>query len=513
MAAIGYHARYNPDLLNLIPPDAKTVLEIGCGEGALCEAYRRINPGVEWHGIEPNEDICRIARDKMKSAHPVTAEAWLGRSVDPQSNADCLVLGDCLEHLVDPWSVLKKLVDHMRPGAQVLASIPNAANWRIILSLLKGDFPYEDEGLFDRSHLRWFCLKNMLAMFKDAGLEVFDVMPRYFWLEEHGVFMAAIKEGFCKVDRGRLQKMDEDALYKRTAAVQYIVRAVKPKGDHVRAAGHWEGDKWSPEPLHIHAVTAEACCARPRIHEPFAMLATIPGTTVSTETYCTDSWNHIPVYVDSILILQRTRVPRDVFIADVRSCLEERPKCIIIAEIDDHPEAIGMDPMDLRAVHAVQCSTEAIAEICRKYNPNVMVFPNQIKELPAWEDKPERKDIRIFYGAQNRRISWEPIMPALNRVLEANPKITVEVIHDQEFYEALDASSPRKLINKAKANFTPFCEYSEYRRILRSCDITLLPLEDTPFNKCKSDLKFLECAGGRRRATDEPDCVQDDPRK
>ena len=59
------------------------------------------------------------------------------------------------------------------------------------------------------------------------------------------------------------------------------------------------------------------------------------------------------------------------------------------------------------------------------------------------------------------------------------------MIHDRAFYDALE--TPRKV-------FVPFCEYTQYRSILRRCHVALLPLEDTPFNRCKSDLKFLECA-------------------
>ena len=72
MADGGYYGRVNGDLLNLIPPDAKTVLEIGCGEGALCAAYRRVNPGVRWIGVEPvgkaaaeAANHCEIIVDKV----------------------------------------------------------------------------------------------------------------------------------------------------------------------------------------------------------------------------------------------------------------------------------------------------------------------------------------------------------------------------------------------------------------------------------------------------------------
>ena len=68
MAIARYFDNYNPELLKLIPPDAKTVLEIGCGTGALCEAYRRMNSGFQWVGIESNKEACEIASTRLAFA-------------------------------------------------------------------------------------------------------------------------------------------------------------------------------------------------------------------------------------------------------------------------------------------------------------------------------------------------------------------------------------------------------------------------------------------------------------
>jgi hypothetical protein len=144
------------------------------------------------------------------------------------------------------------------------------------------------------------------------------------------------------------------------------------------------------------------------------------------------------------------------------------------------------DFLALRAVHAVQVSTEPLAEVVRAYNPVVKVIPNQIAELPPFEPKPEREEIRIFFGAQNRENDWAIIMPAIWRIAdEMGDRIRFVVVHDQKFYDAL---------GMARKTFCPFMPYHEYRATIRSCDIALLPLEDTPSNRCKSDLKFLECA-------------------
>jgi 2-polyprenyl-3-methyl-5-hydroxy-6-metoxy-1,4-benzoquinol methylase len=170
-----YYNRVNPDLLALIPPDAKTVLEIGCGAGALCDAYRRVNPGIKWHGIENNHAAVEAARSKGIKivwedanwlAEPDLVAAGL-YSVKP----DVLVLGDILEHLNDPWQILKWCAGIVIPGAQVLACIPNVQHWTVIRDLLRGKWTYTDEGLLDRTHLRFFTLDSIREMFEQAGLQ------------------------------------------------------------------------------------------------------------------------------------------------------------------------------------------------------------------------------------------------------------------------------------------------------------------------------------------------------
>jgi hypothetical protein len=195
----------------------------------------------------------------------------------------------------------------------------------------------------------------------------------------------------------------------------------------------------------------------------------------------------VSVKCDADIVIQQRLRSLDM---DAQRQLADR--CIVIAELDDDPtdprytHGKPFDPMPLAAVHAVQVSTEKLAELVREFNPNVEVFPNQIAMLPPLVPK-ANEGINIFYGAQNRQDDWAPIMPALNRVLADHPETRVHVVHDKEFFDALEIPTDRKF-------FEPFCEYTQYRAILRYCDIALLPLEPGRFNECKSDIKFLECA-------------------
>lgn len=499
MSLPDYYSRFNPDLLALIPPDAKVVLEIGCGAGALCEAYRRVNPGVKWLGVESNPEASESAKthgiDVIQKDVEGDAYADDDREITIsfthtkemyRKEIDCLVFGDVLEHLRDPWAVMKRLAGFLRPGAQVLASIPNVQHWTVIRDLLAGKWEYQDEGLLDRTHLRFFTLDSIRKMFDQAGLHIHEIRGRDLCNEGHREFADAIMSADDHLGKNvfDLLGLNEAEWERCTRAYQYIVRAVKPVMNREIWASehqHFDSDKFetkvweSPKPiakLHIHAVTAEECCARPRIHEPFAAMRTVPGVT------CTTSNGIIPVAA-SVVILQRARKMR----YDYGSLAED---AILIAELDDEPEAIGVDPMALRAVHAVQVSTEPLAEIVRQYNPNVMVFPNQIAELPPLKSPAiGQHEIELVYAAQNRESDWAPIMDSLNTVLRDHPLVEVRVVHDRKFYDALETDNKK---------FSPFLSYADYRMRLGQASIALLPLEPGGFNKCKSDIKFLECA-------------------
>ncbi len=502
---MGYYDSYNPDLLKFIPPDATDVMEIGCGEGALCEAYRRINPNVYWVGIEPNceaadraefpgrcDDVIRRTWKEVQLDDDMEPYGlYLPSEQHKPGEHTVLIMGDVLEHMVDPWDCLETEVGWLPPGSTVLASVPNVQHWSVIRDLLNGKWEYTDSGLMDRTHLRFFTLDSIRKMFADAGLQVFEIVGRDLFNQGWEEFIQIFEDGSPSSQLDNGIKLNE--LRKTSQAYQYIVRAVKPErwrdryGDSEQAMLNPPDSVINPidsainrmPKLHIHAVTAEACCARPRILEPFAMLQTIPGVKCTTS-----STSAIPDAAPDILVMQRART----YSAHYYKAMIEKGR-LLIAEIDDEPKAIGVDPVNLRAVHAVQCSTEALAEVCRKYNPNVMVFPNQIAELPPIERPIQPPDcaIRIFFGAQNREADWAAIMPAINRIGQDLPSLHIRfiVVHDRTFFDALDVPSKE---------FHPFLPYDEYRKLLRTCDIALLPLEDTPFNRCKSDIKFLECA-------------------
>jgi glycosyltransferase involved in cell wall biosynthesis len=192
-----------------------------------------------------------------------------------------------------------------------------------------------------------------------------------------------------------------------------------------------------------------------------------------------------------VFVLHRPALSGERGVAVIRKLLSAG--WMIVTEFDDHPDHFGMleaeDQLAFRGVHAVQTSTPALAAVLRTRNPEVMVFPNAIRVLPEVRNFLDPQALTLFFGALNRERDWAPLMPVLNEVAEkAGERLRFSVVHDQGFFDALH--TPHK-------QFTPTCDYDTYLGLLGGCEISFMPLGDTPFNRAKSDLKFIEAGACR----------------
>lgn len=171
------------DIIKLIPNKVRRVLDIGCSIGELgknLKGKRR----VEVVGIELNEKMAATAVEKLDQVIPGDiAKIDLNDYFYP-GYFDCIIFADILEHLKDPWSVLRKSVKFLTDEGIVVASIPNVRHYTTVLNLaLKGYWPYRERGIHDRTHLRFFTLQNIKEMFQNAGLEIAKVERHYRVIE------------------------------------------------------------------------------------------------------------------------------------------------------------------------------------------------------------------------------------------------------------------------------------------------------------------------------------------
>jgi GT2 family glycosyltransferase/2-polyprenyl-3-methyl-5-hydroxy-6-metoxy-1,4-benzoquinol methylase len=169
-AALGaYHLNDRPELAALVPAEARRILDVGCAGGRL---GRRLKAGTEREvvGIEVDPAAAAEARRHLDEVWPLDLDA-VERL--PAGGFDCVICADVLEHLRDPERALRLLRRALAPGGRLLASIPNVRHASVLLPLLvDGRFTYRDEGILDRTHLRFFTLQEILALLGRAGFAV-----------------------------------------------------------------------------------------------------------------------------------------------------------------------------------------------------------------------------------------------------------------------------------------------------------------------------------------------------
>ncbi|TVS78020.1 class I SAM-dependent methyltransferase [Mycobacterium helveticum] len=162
-----YYRQLRPEMLPFVPATAKRVLELGCAEGAFAATVKERTGGEVW-GIEFNPQAAEHARAVIDRVLVGDADERIAEL--PDIYFDAIVCNDVLEHLVDPGSTLRQLRRKLAPGGVVVASIPNI---RFLPALSKvvfrKDFPQEDYGIFDRTHLRFFTRKSIERLFNTSG--------------------------------------------------------------------------------------------------------------------------------------------------------------------------------------------------------------------------------------------------------------------------------------------------------------------------------------------------------
>jgi trans-aconitate methyltransferase len=167
-----YYTHARPEVLRLVPSDVRQVVDVGCAAGALGASIKQTFPDTEVRGIE-------IVAEQALRAKQVLDDAVAMGADDPMPAhwpaPDCVIFADVLEHLVDPWSVLRLWRQRVQPGAWLIVSLPNVTHVSIAADLLQGRWKYADEGLLDRTHLRFFSRQGALDLIQQADFRVESV--------------------------------------------------------------------------------------------------------------------------------------------------------------------------------------------------------------------------------------------------------------------------------------------------------------------------------------------------
>ena len=169
-----YFSHARREILPHLPSRIEKCLDIGCGNGTTSAFVRHLHPEVTWSGgVELFPDAAENARSVLDQVWCGDLEATSFETAIAPASLDVILCLDVLEHLVDPWTVVKRLSPLLKTDGRLIISIPNIRNWKFIRKLLmNGDFHYRDAGLLDRTHLRFFVRDTAIELAEAGGLKV-----------------------------------------------------------------------------------------------------------------------------------------------------------------------------------------------------------------------------------------------------------------------------------------------------------------------------------------------------
>lgn len=166
------------ELLELIPEKNRqgNMLEIGAGSRSTLMHAKQNGYAKKIYGIELN----KIENSYQKSKE---FECFLIGDIESmklpfqKEQFDVILCGDVLEHLVNPYNLVKALKKYLKHDGIFIASLPNIRHFSALKEIvIKGDFKYVERGILDKTHLRFFCKKNMVDLFVQNGYKIDSIV-------------------------------------------------------------------------------------------------------------------------------------------------------------------------------------------------------------------------------------------------------------------------------------------------------------------------------------------------
>ncbi len=459
----------NADLVELADPTAAVIVGLGCG-GATMAALRCANPTGRFIGIEAVPEQAAAARQHCDSVIEADIETADGLAeLDRVLGADpigLLVIDEALTQLNDPGAVLTRLHRRMAANGRLVLSLPNVAHWSVILGQVKGEWRGagpDRAGAVPRHH---FTRRSAIDLLTAAGWHRARSRPRKVETPQARMLIEALQAVApgLGVQPARLQQ--------DLSAARWV---------HCAAAAP------QAAPHRIHAIgiaTALDSLSTVRLRQPLDSLRGMGRAeyVLYRGTFQLPEPDGAP----GILLTYRFHPGSDEQWDRLERLIAQG--WLFIHDVDDHPAYLKAQKRNgfrsIREAHAVTVSTPALARVCRQWNCNTHVVPNQIASLAprhlalACHDRP-----KVFLGGLNRTDQWDDgVRQAVLTTLREDGFQTT-VIADPAFgTEVGDAGLSLPVLN-----------YDDYRARLAGADIALLPLRPDEFTDCKSDLKIIEC--------------------
>jgi 2-polyprenyl-3-methyl-5-hydroxy-6-metoxy-1,4-benzoquinol methylase len=465
------------------PTRGRRVLEVGCASGYFGAALRAL--GYEVWGVEADPAAAAIAAHRLDRVWHGGVEALLA-ALDPvETGFDFMVFGDVLEHLVDPAAVLRACVAHLAPGGRIVASVPNVAHGSVRLMLLEGRWDYSDTGILDATHLHFYTRDSLVDLFTQADLAIERLSGVTLDSELAGIaFDPRFSDAFARLITDR----ERDVF-------QFVVMAAPGETVGV-AAGNRRFMVRGGYRILCLPPAPDSTLATIRLADPLERLAQRYGGELRFGSLVAPDPEDV-AWCDTV-VLQREASP---YIVDLAARLRAVGKRVVL-DIDDflldvpaylsvHEHCRAMRPhleTLLAGVDAVSASTEPLRAALLPYNPNTFVTPNHAwtSHPPIVHDAAETGGVVRVLVASSDTVRVDFLVDVLATLISEHAVELVAIGPPGEFLR--HAGLPVDVL--------PNVPHDQFKALIasRANAIALVPLDDTPFNRCKSAVKYFDYA-------------------
>jgi SAM-dependent methyltransferase len=164
-----YENSGNAALMAFVPKSTKRALDVGCGSGMHARQLQARGMAVDGITISGSEHASAVSACENCWVHDLEAGLPAGLA----STYDLIICSHVLEHLRWPERILLALKSRLQPrSGRLLVALPNVLFYKNRARLLLGRFEYQDSGIMDASHFRWFTFRSARRLVEQCGYRV-----------------------------------------------------------------------------------------------------------------------------------------------------------------------------------------------------------------------------------------------------------------------------------------------------------------------------------------------------
>ena len=182
-----YYSGKRDDVLNYLPENLDLVLDVGCSSGEFGKLLKQ--KGLTVWGVEPDTASAEEAKSKLDRVFNDLFDDKL-LQLFGDVKFDCIFFNDVLEHLVDPEAALALCKKILKPNGYVVSAIPNVLQYGNIVNILKTqDWQYTDQGILDKTHLRFYTKKSIVRLFQQCEYDLISIDGTYATCSKKFIFL------------------------------------------------------------------------------------------------------------------------------------------------------------------------------------------------------------------------------------------------------------------------------------------------------------------------------------